>query len=58
MKKNYINPQVLILRIDIEQMIAESQMQRGTDPEGGGNNAEVKRERVSTTFTNPVNWEE
>ena len=39
MKKNYINPQVDIFRIDIEQMIAESQLERGEG--SGGNNAEV-----------------
>ena len=57
MKKNYINPQVTILRIDIERIVAASEkMERGAG--SGGNTPEVKRDRNSTEFSNPVNWDE
>ena len=56
MKKNYINPRTEVFNMIVESLLAESTMERANG--GGGNNAEVKRDRNSNEFTNPVNWDE
>lgn len=57
MKKNYINPQTDVIGITVETLLAASEkIQRAMG--GGTNNAEVKREKTSTEFSNPVNWDE
>lgn len=53
MKKNYINPQVTIIRIGIERVIAASdKLERGKG--SGGNTPETKEDVLRT---NPVEWD-
>ncbi|MBP5772351.1 MAG: hypothetical protein J6W75_13560 [Bacteroidaceae bacterium] len=58
MKKKYINPHTEVFNMIVESLLVESGLERGTDPNGGGNNAEVKSQNRFTGHTNPVNWDE
>ena len=58
MKKNYINPRTDVIGITVETLLAASEKIQRAMGGGGSNNAEVKREKTSTEFSNPVNWDE